>query len=266
MALPHPIGMLNHSWYDVVRAALTFLESQEKISHKTFPLRANSNEPIPPDTIQNAIDHYRNFIYEAVRFVEDAADNLKKCLLPKQRWNEWKPDGVPGLRKHSDMICNKLKHEHNRLIPVSVEHMMGWIEGYSVCAVDNDGTLKPNRFIHDDTQAFSYNVDIRRIVANIYLIGESLGHQIRKLTQSKLRLNDDEPEVSRDLPLMLEKISSMPIFVFPKEKAKHMPIFSFDGDRLTIDRSAGKILTPVGWTRISARFTGDGFTKAFHIF
>ncbi|WP_157019620.1 hypothetical protein [Mesorhizobium xinjiangense] len=155
-----------------------------------------------------------------------------------------------------------MKHESNRMVIVEYCHIAARVDGYSICELDQDEALKPNRHIHSDSEAFSYNVDFRRIMANTYLIGESVAQEVRRLGR-ELQPKDTVKAVAQVETIdLLNRAARMSNFVFPGERKKHMPKFQFDGETLRLERSGGEAIGAISTAKSSARTTGDGYTKA----
>ena len=258
--LPGPLGVFNHAWSEVEQALTSFLDSLDQLNRS-----ASSGRDIYKDTatISLALRNYKSLIYEIVEFAEAIADELKFCCMPADAAHTFKVEGIKTLRSYSATICNKLKHNQNRMVFVAVRYEFGIAPGYAVCEFYN-GALKPNREIHKDQQAFSFNTNIRRLLANAYLIAASLIGPL----QEKADFSGDSPELKANgrTEALLQRVSRIPPIGFPDEKSRAISHFSFDGKTLHIRRS-GSQNVPVGrMTQSQSVCEGDGETKTFPTF
>jgi len=265
--LPHPIGMLNNSWSAVEKSALDFLNKMDEMRARPRRMIARKGDAETINIEEDVISKYENFIYESVEFIEDADSNLRLCLLPKGQYSQWSPVGIRGIRKHADMICNKLKHEHNRMIRVSIEHNLGRVDGYSVCAFDSDSTLRPNQNIHSYSEVFSYSLDMKRIMANIYIICDSISQEIERIGYSYYSVKRQIDFSGSKTIEVIRRVSQLSPLVFMDEGERQMPIFKFDEETLKIERRGGFCIHPIsGSVSVTSSFTGDGTTRSYHLF
>ena len=197
-----------------------------------------------------------------MEFIEDIERNIAKCLSSdaKRIVNISGPD---SLRKSIALPCNRLKHNHNRLGFVAASGLLFTAQGLAIYHTKND-TLEPNPEIHKDRRAFSFNVELRRLLANLYFYADEAAIKIRALLLPQVPRTKIH---SSDAPTAetLKRIANLPIYSFPFEKSKHMPSIEFDGHQLAIKESGGSILPASGQFSMMAQFEGDGVTRSFTV-
>ncbi|KQQ73650.1 hypothetical protein ASF70_07510 [Rhizobium sp. Leaf321] len=258
---PHPLPGLSVGWRRVTTALEEVLDLYETVREEK--LDPSSSSKSRGKNTDKLLERHQELVYRAVEFVETAADKTKFALLPPERLKDrWEAPRVKGLRRHADIICNRLKHNQHQLVGVTVSHPQSRVEGYMVTHISPSGEAVPNRDIHKDREAFSLNVDVRKIVANCYLVSQEVVHVAESMTGTKMEpLDGADPETE----IALRRLCDLPLFVFPGETAKHMPILSFDGEALSIEDRGGHTRHSMFGHHYETRYMSDGHTRSFHI-
>lgn len=254
--LPSPQGIVNHSWTQVVRAFDRMLDTlQTSAALKKAAADRDKH-------IKDLLAAYEALLYQAMEFIEDIERNISKCLSPDSKH----PVDISGpgtLRKLIAVPCNKLKHNHNRLAFVAATGLLFSASGFAIYRIKN-GTLEPNPEIHKDRRAFSFNVELRRLLATLYFYADGAATKIRALSQgqaSPTRSSVTDPSTLA----ILGRLARLPISTFPFEKQKHMPSIEVNEHQVTISFSGGAILPASGNFTMMAQFEGDGATRSFTV-
>ncbi|WFU82987.1 hypothetical protein QA645_09695 [Bradyrhizobium sp. CIAT3101] len=254
--LPHPIAMFNHSWSEVVSAFESCFRYLETVR----------NLPIPhtEDRARIALlEAMRDLYYRTTEFIENLDDCISKALTPDPK-RPIRVAGASALRKRVSIPCNKLKHNHNRIHYVQAIVGGVAIPGFSIYQVKGS-SLEPNPEIHKKRRAFSFNVELRRIFATIYLYAFEVGENI-----SRLGLAEKHGNVVAEAPDvqtmgLIRKLLSLSPLSFADETSQHMPAIAFDNETLTVADNDGIILPAPIDCQMHAIFVGDGYTTSFAI-
>jgi hypothetical protein len=250
--LPHPLGTFNHSWSEVLNALEKTLGALDAVG------RSNSR-PEKNEAIEILLSSQRELLYRATEFIENIEGNVARSLStdPKRAANI---SGPTSLRKIVAVPCNKLKHNHNRIGYVEANASVFNVVGYAIYHI-RGGTMQPNAEINKDRRAVSFNVELRRIIASLYLYAEEAGRKILRLNSGLVPVkfcSSDERTIA-----VIKKVLGLPIFAMPSETRKHMPSISFDGQKLAISLENGLIFPAPMSCRMLATFAGDGATRNF---
>jgi hypothetical protein len=249
-SMPHPFAIANHSWGRVQITLETFLNA----------LNAANADGAPQQSHDALLEAYRQFIYASSEFAEAMLEKLPSCFVPPGGKLP-RVQGERKLREHADKVCNVLKHNQNRMIIVGARCPLWNVLGYAVMAHDSNGVLRPNPNIHSDTQrAFSFSADVRRVLANSYLIGAAVGAMIRSYGKP---FGDKRPSVAGKARQLIERVSALPKNMFPWERSQDMAVIKFDGDTLEVRDRGGDGLIFQGTHTVSQTIQGDGATNKF---
>ena len=251
--LPHPGALMNTSWLKLTSTINDFLDEYDKN-------RFNDN-----NLLQRYIQRYEDIIYQATEFIENNTKNLKRCLLPQDRYHEWQPSILNAWEDHPKIVSNHLKHNHNILTIVEMIYKMGSVKGYVLSEYRNEG-LHPNIRVHAKQNAFSFGHDLRRILAHIYLISHAIKNEVQRLFPNDLNGQPQADNRPNETSIFLSKVSSFMPFSFPQEKAQYLPVFDFKNETLNVSSTHGKPLIMTGDTQAKTWYSGDGYTKEFQFF
>jgi hypothetical protein len=255
---PHPAPGLNAGWRRVVVSLEDFLDVYDAV-RRGEGIEANDASKFE----DRLLSRYQDFIYRSVEFIETAADKTKFALLPPDNMKQkWGSPRIAGLRRHADIICNKLKHNQHQLVIVALTHPQSIVHGYMVTQISPEGSAVPNKDIHKDREVLSFNVEIRKIVANLYLIAQEVENSAISITGVK-----GSPTAAQDAATeaVLRRVSELSSFVFPGETHKHMPILSFDGDLLEVEDRGGRVRHGIFDHQYRTRYVSDGHTRSYHV-
>ncbi len=272
-----PVGIISFSLQKIVGRLNAVLDQLDRYRNRHNYRQIRYGQlSIDNDIADNIIDNYVQLIHSVDEYSEDIQGNVVKSIvntdgvvdkktasLVKKFRKEVKP-----FRDHFSGICNALKHNQNSLNFTAIACAAGFSEGYTVAAIDGSGASAPNAGIHKTTTAFSFNVDLRRILVDTYYIGYEAGNFIEDLAAAHGGLAATAaPECqlreNGDLNKALARVSSLPRLAHPKEARNSIPIVRFDGETLE--------MAPVGETRIPIIgkvisgyvLRADGVTRSF---
>lgn len=256
--LPHPIGTFNHSWLEVASAFDACFRGIENLRN-TVP----SRDGVPSSNAHNALmDATRNLYYRATEFIENIDDCVSKSLSPDPK-RPVKVSGSSTLRKRVSIPCNKLKHNHNRVHYVEAATALFAVPGFAIYQVKGP-VVEPNSEIHKKRRAFSFSIELRRIFATLYLYASDVGRNI----SSMCRDSNEEPlakGADAQTVEIIERLIALPLFSFPDETSRLMPLISFDGHTLDIRDEGGIALPAPPGSRMMAAYIGDGYTTTFSV-
>jgi hypothetical protein len=201
--LLHPLAIFNRRWANVERATSAVLDALDSWSAQTEKA---------DDQVRDLLKAQKDFLYDTTELIEDFEKNFRRSVIP--------PDGLKkspfslskGLRNHVVMQCNKMKHEHAYLGFVEVQYQFGKILGYSVFALVDPGTLGPDKNVHQQRQAFSFAIEIRKVIANIYLLAEEVAADL--IAHSTLDTGASPIRVSAELKIFFDALATCPNWYF----------------------------------------------------
>ena len=255
-SLPHPFAIATHSWAQIQKSLKVVLDTFDAASAE--PSGA-SERP----AFDSLLDAYKVFVYANSEFSEAIIEKIPACFCASGQ-KIAKAQGAQTLRRHADLVCNKLKHNQNRLIAVEAFGALARVLGYSVYSFDRKGALCPNPEIHSDRRAFSFATDIRLILANTYFLASAVG-EIITMNRNGVRSPPAKFEKSQALQDLLMRVSALPTTGFDWEAKKFMPHFGFDESVLEIKARGGEFTRLPGQNRVAVRFEGDGITREFRL-
>ena len=253
--LPHPLGILGHSWREVVLAFEACLDALER--KRGTPTQATVEHE---DLINKVTSSYRELLYRAMEFFENLTDNVAKSISPDPR-KLIKLAGSKRLREIVALPCNKLKHNHNRIHYVEAIGAGYNVPGFAIYHVAGNA-LHINPQIHKERRAMSFNVEIQRILAAIYLYADEVA---KSISQSH---NERTAEVTVPDAIsvaVIRRIVELPIFAMPFETDRQMPSISFDGTCLLIAEQGGMLFPAPSGCQMMAQYVGDGTTRSFAV-
>lgn len=253
--LPHPGAMVNTSWKRFLNSVDEFFDALEL---------GEQNQSKAANSLGEAVTKYEAIMYRGTELIETLLTNVKKSVLPIDKWSDWKPNVIKKWRNHPTVICNKIKHNHNLLVGVEGEYQNGKVIGYAVCYYSGDA-LKPNKYFHKKHEAFAFGADLRKIFAHIYLISDAVFKQLSEISPESIPKEKNKDKNERE-DKILKKVSALMPQCFHDYRQSDNAVFDFDNKKLKISDS-GKNLFPIGYAlNFKSIFSGDGHTKSFHIF
>ena len=248
-----PLALFNHSWSQME-------EVFEDVLNKLDEVRKNGMEPTPAKYmhgIDALIKSYTDLIYRASEFISLIIDNMKLSLVNREESIKIKIESAKKFRRHVDIICNKLKHEQNRMGFVGIKYKYAFVPAFSVLRFDSNGALVPNFDIHSRQESFSFLVDIKQIFGDIYFVSSVAAKIFENLDFERKNQVDIKKDYGK-ITGIITKISNLPLLCVPDQDNRNLTDIKFDGKTLIIER--GKIAPfPTGrLERFVGIFSGDG--------
>jgi len=264
--LPHPEILISSKWKELVKRIDTFLntyDTYDKLVRTKFPRYPHSLPKNSFPNLEDVLNSYKNILYDSTELLEKLYTDLKACLLTEEEISKWS-NPPKKWRDHPSIVCNRLKHNHNLLVPVEGYYQFGIVRGYGVCHYVNDCIIH-NENIHPDKIPFSFGTDLRRILAHIYLAADWCTTQIKMTIPNSNASFQISPPRPEDEAFLQSVSSFMPLTFHHSNRSTNMPIFKYENQRLTICNTGGSII-PTGSGVISTIINGDGRTRTFSFF
>ncbi|WP_137045633.1 hypothetical protein [Pseudolabrys sp. FHR47] len=251
--LQHPLAIFNRRWTTFEQSLVAVLDALDGWHSP----RAND------ETSEHLLKSQKNLLYDATELIEDFEKNMLRAVLSRETYGKNRFSLSKGLRNHVVVQCNKMKHAHAYLGFVEARYQFAKIPGYSVFSLTEPDTLGPEKNIHQQREAFSFSIELRKIVSNVYLLADEVTQEIIK--HATLSHTEPDNKISDRTSDILRRVNDLPRLAFPSERPAHMPIYHFDGTTLEIDDKGGEIHHASGNSTISASHVGDGVTKRFRV-
>lgn len=263
---PHPGALINTSWSNLVISVLDFLDAFDAYEQATKSFSGKIYQPLDSNapSLNKLLRKYETIIYTAFELTDNLCSNIKKCVLPKNKYSEWRLTNPKRWRDRIATICNKIKHEHNVLVGVEGTYTFGTVIGYAVCHYRNE-CLKPNPLIHSDQEAFSFGNDLRMILSQLYLLSSTISKELERISSNNLA-NFSNLKLEREHVAFLERVTKFMPLTFHDQTSKNTALFHFDKKSLKIFDKDGTIVPSGRAKQFKTIFSGDGYTKSFHIF
>jgi hypothetical protein len=261
--LGHPLVLFMIGWRNFQTSLADVLDAVDGLG----ALRPDSK----PSSDKRALllKAHKSFIYAASELIETMIERVPEALLPSPRSQKFKVKSIDTMRRHADIICNKLKHEQNELLFIEFFYDSGNIAyGYRVVKFVGEG-CEPNGDIHKSQQAFSIPLDIKRILAHIYLIAQRLGealdhHPDFSVDYSKVLYPGTNLDPSALIGLLI-RVDALTPTGFLDEVAANCPDVMFGDGRLKIRKSRAT-MSPRGRSgTVRNLWSGNGVTRSFQM-
>lgn len=236
---PHPLPVIIRAWSAVEAALEKTLDALDETVKQQDESKGASA----------ALDAYREFLYRAAEFVE-AVEKQTRAVA-----------GSYKVPKNLDRIlseqCNAMKHNHMRLGWVSARSGFFRVTGYQMRHHVGDGETSADRF-HKKRPSFSFNLEIRRVFAACYLLGEHAGRAIIAVHGAAVPGTGTRSDV-------LDRVLHLGSLIFPGESKEALPSVVQKGVDIEFTLLGGGMMPLVGQAQITALHTADGFTRTFSL-
>lgn len=262
-SLGHPLALFMTSWRNFQISLADVLDAIDKLG----PLKPD--ESPPSEKISVVLKAYKNFIYAAAELIETMLERVPEALLPNPRKQKFKVKAIDAIRRHIDIVCNKLKHEQNDLLFVEFFYDTGNIAyGYRVVKFVGDA-CQPNSDVHKSQQAFSIPLDIKRTLAHVYLIAQRLGEALDGYPDFVADYNSESLSGTKMDPSslieLLKRVAALPQTGFPDETPANCPDVLFSDGELKI-RKSRVTMSPRGRSGVVRNlWSGNGVTRSFQM-
>jgi hypothetical protein len=230
--LPHPLALASISWAAVERALLRVLDS--------FSIVQGELDPIRSAAFPHLLDEYAVLIARLAEYIETISENVAAYFVPRK--SKLNIAYLDTDRRDVDLICNKMKHNQNFLVPAQGVAPDGRVViGFALYEITHEGLQRPNKNLHATRPAFSFAIEVRRALTAAYLVGQSVGEFIAKQGPMKQVLEAEANDLSADRYLLLKRVAKLPMDVFPWESSSDMPDWNTAGDELRLAAHGGAI-------------------------
>lgn len=198
-----------------------------------------------------------DLLYRAAEFVDVLENAISKAVVknPKKETVV----GPSAIRKYLAMPCNKIKHEANFIILCECKSVGVTVRAYMIFHQKRDA-MELSQLFHEDRDAFSFNVEIRKLFSSVYLFAAGYGEQLERLGSGQRTVVAPDAENLR----LINRLVNLPMFAWPDETPKHMPSIKFSNRRLEIAEMGGALIPlPVSGATFVTRAKADGVTQKF---
>jgi hypothetical protein len=270
--LRQPLGIYNTS-------ILRILPAFREVLNATAAISANS--PFVPAVLGGKalafLSAYERLLYLLMEHLDDCLNVLLCCFPSKAAYGS--SSVVTGYKghqrgyyRHLGRIVNKMKHHQARVRLIVLHDKRITLPGYYVEGVDEAGRIGPDKEIHKGGgTAFSAARDLRFHVANLYIVSHHLSQSVDELLGEGIDQEYDAHSAEDDIALMVDRIASLPLVLFPDELLDPFPTVRLrkhpGGTRelsVRFPDPAAELVLPIGLSRYVA-FQGDGVSRAFAI-
>lgn len=243
----HPYPASIKIWNDVVQAfheVIDFTEVYFSLQEKS---KENTLSRIIRDLLYR-IAEYAEILGKKRDFLIDVDKDFKCQKLPRT------------LDRRLSIQCNHMKHNDSFVGIISGTSRLYNIIGYQIQHTSPVGVEGVDIF-HSNRKCYSLNVELRKILFDLYEAGEILGKDVVERFGDPIFLPGGEETVR-----LIERVCALPIIAFPSEGPSDMPNLSFDGDTFSLSAKGGAVRRPPGssWS-LTATYSGDGLTKKFRV-
>ncbi len=224
----HPLEIYLTTFSDVLEQKLSLIELLDEASAE-LPYLGNK-KPGWEKKIVAATDHWLDSVIQHIDsckgilssfFGEDDAEQKSKCISSFSK-------SVEQYRKQVATIVNLIKHKHRFLRVIYFHWVGGFVPGYFVEGVVQEGVLGPDPVVHTNANtAISYNRDIPFQLANLFFISAVLARHVYEITKRPAGVDTEKPFRDPNLEKVIKKVSIMPLTFFPDEVKKPVPFVKY---------------------------------------
>lgn len=224
----HPLEIYLATFSDVLEQTLILVELLNEASTE-LPYIGNKN-PGWEKKIVAATDHWLDSVVQHI----DSCKGVLSCFFAK---DDSKPKGkcissfsksIEQYRKQVATIVNLVKHKHRFLRVIYFHWVGGFVPGYFVEGVVEDGVLGPDPLVHSNANtAISYNRDIPAHLCNLWFISAVLAQHVYEITKRPVRPDNEKLFRDQNLTRVMKKVSIMPMTFFPDEIKKPVPFIRY---------------------------------------
>lgn len=240
--LPHPITAFNASWWKL-RSQFDILLTL--VDGYAVGYANDRNKPI--------MDAIETLYMRVANFVDVLETVIPGALLPNPKGRFELPR---MLRKELMMPANKLKHEANDITLCGAKWWAVTVPAYMIFHM-RDKSKIANPLFHKCRDAFSFNVELRRLIVRLYKFAAAVSKQIEILGYGAGAASDTHGENAA----LLHRIVGMSHHCWWDE-ANLMPMVQFDGEILRLNETGGRASAIDRYqTTFTALGTMDGYSR-----
>lgn len=224
----HPLEIYVTTFGDVLEQTLSLMLLVNQASAE-LPYVGDKN-PSWERKIVVATDHWLDSVVQHI----DSCKGVLSCFYSKEdskqqgkRISSFSND-IEQYRKQVATIVNLVKHKHRFLRIIYFHWIGGFVPGYFVEGVVEDGVLGPDPLVHASANtAISFNRDIPTQMCNLFFISSVLAQHVYELTKHPARFDKEYPYRDPNLVRVLKQVSIMPMTFFPDEIKKSIPFVKY---------------------------------------
>lgn len=252
--LPPPQTIVGVPWSRFLAAIERFLPNLSAIP---VPIgRTPAERMARSGFVSAALESYEAIVYRFAEFIEGIDENLRDCVVRKERRNEWAPANIRGLRRDPALICNKIKHEHCRLAHAEMGSLLGVSHGFVLC--ETRGTaVRPHRDLHAKIDAFSFAANLRQLIVNAYLASDSVASELDRLGGPRRDVQRPADNGQARILELLKAVANIKLLPFVGEEKAGLPLLNISPTSIDMAATGGKALPVFG-----NGYTGGGFVAA----
>jgi hypothetical protein len=239
MGIQHPYPVLSIKWREVAKEFGLALDALEDV-------RAHGNRGA--ETLLKA---WTSVLYRGAEYVEALERHVTRPLKAGFKMPR-------TLDRALSEQCNVLKHDAGRVGFFEAKAVYTKVVGYQIQHLRGD-SLGPVEALHKRRSAYSFNLEMRRQLANLLVAGDLAAEAIR------VAFNEPALPAHKGRFGLGERVLALPLFVFPSESKEAIPLLrKTDDGAILVKNSGGTAIPLLGVSlQLTATFTADGFTRQF---
>jgi hypothetical protein len=260
---PHPLAAHATHIRHLAVALTTFLDAFDKAVAATMDGRPEGNT-------QNAIvEHFRQVVYRMTETMDFYAGTLPDALGDKGSRSLRGPGrdyraAIKRRRDHWALICNRLKHNTNVLVPVTVKYLPfgPTVVGFGVCSFQRD-VLAPNRQVHPNKKALGYPAELHQLASDVLHADVLAGTLCRAAEEEPtMPLAPGAPAGTLPLGAAFARIACLTPIGMGEKRTQE--VIELGAHSMSVGRRFLRLPSYSGEAQVS--FPGDGITNSFEIF
>lgn len=262
----HPLAALNTSNSELQASLSTALKELAAVDAHQQHWTANTAVLGASRNADAHLRAFRDFVYRLAEHFE----LLEKALFPQLTPFTAKHDQqafsgrLKKARRSAALICNKIKHNANRLQCVDLFYTSGeYVAAFSLCRL-SAGCLEPNPEFHEkDRTAISFNMMYRDLFCDL-LDAERAAHQLG--ASAKGMVKDDAPSGFSPWPIFpsAKELAKRPdVGAGPRERSAKIRSVQISGSDLSWGLLPRKSPLPSYQAEIVQTIPLDGVTRSF---
>lgn len=260
---PNPVAALGVAFRQLAGSLAAFLDALDSV------LATSKVADLSADRSNALAEHFRQVVYRMTEALDFYAFALPGAFGDKRRRSLRAAgrDYRAAIKRHRDhwaLICNKLKHNGNVLVPVAINYVPFGpnVLGVGVCSYQSD-ILAPNPMVHPNQKALGYAAELHRLAADILKCDVAAG-----LLASSAEEDAGAPVLpdlsggTLPLGMLLARIALLTPVGMGEKRTQE--VIALAPGKIRIARQFLPLPSFAG--RAQMHFFGDGFTRGFGLF
>jgi hypothetical protein len=238
----------------------------DQLSQLEAAILRQPSDSVDPD-FGPTLDAYKNFLYRLSEHYEFLGKLPDEFSAPKATRIDFEAKWKRHKR-HATIVCNKVKHEHNRLCYKRTLYPSGeYSHGFSVYRYSK-GMLIPNKDIFPSgRESASFNLRLRADICDL-LSADIAGARLCAAVfgEAKSDAQSAIPDYQLKMLVALARLDARPELGFVKERSEKVETFRLkDGQVVVGPQQRRDTLPPKAVVRITQRFDPDGATLIYKL-